>query len=102
MPPETKYARSGAVHIAFQAVGDGPIDLLWVPTWIWHVEHVWEDPTAARMLRRMSSFSRVIMFDRRGLGLSDPRPGGGAPTLEEEMDDVVAVMDAAGSEEAAV
>jgi class 3 adenylate cyclase len=102
MPPETRYARSGALHIAYQVAGDGPVDLLWVPGWIWQVEHVWEDPMAARMLRRISSFSRLIMFDRRGLGLSDPRPGGGAPTLEEEMDDVVAVMDAAGSEEAAV
>jgi class 3 adenylate cyclase len=102
MPPETSYARTGDVHIAYQVVGDGPIDLLWVPTWIWQIEHVWEDPTAASMLRRISLFSRLIMFDRRGLGLSDPRPGGGATTLEEEMDDIVAVMDAVGSKEAAV
>jgi class 3 adenylate cyclase len=102
MPPETSYARSGELHIAYQVVGDGPVDLLWVPTWIWHVEHVWEDPMAARMLRRVSSFSRLITFDRRGLGLSDPRPGGGSPTLEEEMDDLVAVMDAVGSREAGV
>jgi class 3 adenylate cyclase len=81
---------------------DGPIDLLWVPTWIWQVEHMWEDPSTARLLNRLASFSRLIMFDRRGLGLSDPRPGGGAPTLEEQMDDVVAVMDAVGSEQAAV
>lgn len=102
MPPETRYARSGDVHIAYQIVGEGPIDLLWVPTWIWQVEHMWDDPMTARMLGRLGSFSRLIMFDRRGLGLSDARPGGGAPTLEEEMDDVVAVMDAAGSEQAAV
>lgn len=102
MPPETKYARSGEVYIAYQVTGDGPIDLLWVPTWIWQVEHMWEEPLTARMLRRLTSFSRLIMFDRRGVGLSDPRPGGGAPTLEEQMDDLVAVMDAVGSERAAV
>jgi class 3 adenylate cyclase len=102
MPPETRYARSGDVHIAYQVAGDGPIDLLWVPTWIWQIEHMWEDPITARLLLRLASFSRLIMFDRRGLGLSDPRPGGGAPPLEEQMDDVVAVMDAVGSEQAAV
>src|ERR1700758_1910822 len=102
MPPETRYARSGEVHIAYQVVGEGPIDLLWVPTWIWQIEHMWEDPYTARLLRTIASFSRLIMFDRRGLGLSDPRPGGGAPTLEEQMDDLVAVMDAVGSDEAAV
>lgn len=102
MVPETRYARSGDVHIAYQVVGDGPIDVIWVPTWIWQVEHMWEDPLTARMLSRMESFSRLLLFDRRGLGMSDPRPGGGAPTLEEEMDDVIAVMNAAGSEEAAV
>ena len=102
MAPETKYARSGELHIAYQVVGEGPIDLVWVPTWIWEVEYVWEESQTARMLRRLASFSRLIMFDRRGSGLSDPRPGGGSPTLEEEMDDVVAVMDAVGSEQAAV
>jgi class 3 adenylate cyclase/pimeloyl-ACP methyl ester carboxylesterase len=102
MPPETRYARSGELHIAYQVLGEGPIDLLWVPTWIWQVEHMWEEPYTARMLEAVASFSRLIMFDRRGLGLSDPQPGGGAPTLEEQMDDLVAVMDAAGSEEAAV
>ncbi len=102
MPPETRYARSGELHIAYQAIGDGPIDLLWVPTWIWEVEHIWEDPSSARMMEALAAFSRLIMFDRRGLGLSDPVPGGGASTLEEQMDDLVAVMDAVGSREAAV
>ena len=102
MPPETKYARSGEVHIAYQVTGEGPVDLLWVPTWIWQVEHMWEDPTTTRLLSRLASFSRLIMFDRRGLGFSDPRPGGGPPTLEEQMDDVVAVMDAVGSEQVAM
>jgi class 3 adenylate cyclase len=100
MPPQTKYARSGDLHIAYQVVGDGPIDLLWVPTWIWQIEHVWEQPWIARMMRRFSSFSRLITFDRRGCGMSDPVIG--AATLEEQMDDLVAVMDAVGSEEAAV
>jgi class 3 adenylate cyclase len=98
--PETRYARSGDVHIAYQVVGDGPIDVVYVPTWISQVEHYWEEPLVARFFRRLASFSRLIMFDRRGTGLSDPLPR--APTLEEQMDDVVAVMDAVGSERAAV
>src|SRR5207302_10378133 len=75
-------------------------DILWVPTWIWQIEHMWEWPMAARMLSRFTSFSRLIIFDRRGAGLSERISG--APTLEEQMDDVVAVMDAVGSERAAV
>jgi class 3 adenylate cyclase len=100
MAPETRYARTGDVHIAYQVVGDGPIDLLWVPTWVWQLEHVWEQPWIARAFQRISSFARLITFDRRGTGLSDPIQG--APTLEQQMDDVVAVMDAVGSERAAV
>lgn len=100
MPPETRYARSGDLYIAYQVVGDGPIDILWIPTWIWQVEHMWEDSWTARLLRDLSAFARVIMFDRRGTGLSDPVLG--APPLEEQMDDVVAVMDAVGSEQAGV
>jgi class 3 adenylate cyclase len=100
MAPQTRYARSGDIHIAYQVVGDGPIDLLWVPTWIWQIEHMWDWPEAARMMRRIASFSRLITFDRRGAGLSERISG--APTLEEQMDDVVAVMDAVGSERAAV
>ncbi len=100
MPPETRYARSGDLHIAYQVVGDGPIDLVYVPTWISQVEHYWEEPGVKRYFERLASFSRLIMFDRRGSGLSDPVAG--APTLEEQMDDVVAVMEAAGSERAAV
>ena len=100
MVPETRYARSGDLHLAYQVLGDGPIDLIWVPTWIWQVEHVWEQPGVERLLRRLASFSRLIMFDRRGSGLSDPVLG--APTLEEQMDDVRAVMDAVGSQRAAV
>jgi class 3 adenylate cyclase/pimeloyl-ACP methyl ester carboxylesterase len=98
--PQTRYARSGDLHIAYQVVGDGPIDLVYVPSWISQIEHNWDEPRVARYFRRLASFSRLIMFDRRGSGLSDPVPN--APTLEEQMDDVVAVMDAAESEQAAV
>jgi len=100
MAPQTRYVLSGEHHIAYQVVGDGPIDLVYVPSWISQIEHYWEEPTVASHFRRLASFSRLITFDRRGTGLSDPveRP----PTLEEQMDDVVAVMDAAGSELAAV
>ena len=100
MDPKTRYARSGDVHIAYQVVGEGPIDLVYVPTWISQFEHYWEEPRVAQFFQRLASFSRLIMFDRRGCGMSDPMPH--APSLEEQMDDVVAVMDAAGSERAAV
>src|SRR5579884_2351488 len=100
MAPVTRYARSGELHIAYQVVGDGPLDLLYVPSWISQVEHYWEEPSVTRYFSRLTSFSRLIMFDRRGSGLSDPLPR--APTLEEQMDDIVAVLDAAGSERAAV
>lgn len=100
MAPQTRYARSGEYYIAYQVVGDGPIDLVYVPSWISQIEHYWEEPAVARYFQDLASFSRLIMFDRRGTGLSDPvaRPS----TLEEQMDDVVAVMDAAGSQIAAV
>jgi class 3 adenylate cyclase len=98
--PETRYARSGDLHIAYQVVGSGPLDLLYVPAWISQVEHYWEEPAIARYFNRLASFSRLILFDRRGSGLSDPVQR--APTLEEQIDDVVAVMDAAGSEQTAV
>jgi pimeloyl-ACP methyl ester carboxylesterase len=100
MAPETRYARSGELFIAYQIVGDGPIDLVYVPSWISQVEHYWTEPVIARYFNRLASFSRLIMFDRRGSGLSDPVLS--APTLEEQIDDVVAVLDAAGSERAAV
>jgi class 3 adenylate cyclase len=100
MAPEIRYARSGDLHIAYWQYGEGPIDILWVPTWIWQSEHIWEEPFTAKMFKRLGSFARVITFDRRGSGMSDPVAR--APTLEEQMDDVVAVMDAVGSEQAAV
>jgi class 3 adenylate cyclase len=98
--PETKYARSGDLHIAYQVVGDGPVDLVWVPGWISNIDHYWTEPSVERYFNRIASFSRLILFDRRGTGVSDPVPR--APTLEEQMDDVVAVLDAAGSEQAAI
>ncbi len=99
-PPKTQYAKSGDVSIAYQVIGDGPIDLVTVFGFISHVELVWESQAASRMFERLASFSRLILFDKRGTGLSDPAIG--APTLEERMDDLRAVMDAAGSERAAL
>ncbi len=98
--PQTRYAQSGRHHIAYQVVGDGPIDLLYVPTWISQVELLWEEPHLNRFFSRLASFTRLILFDRRGSGLSDPMVG--VPTLEEQMDDVNAVLDAAESPSAAV
>jgi pimeloyl-ACP methyl ester carboxylesterase len=102
MEPKTEYARSGDVHIAYQVVGRGPLDLVYVPGWVSHVELAWEEPTIARFLRRLASFSRLIVFDKRGTGLSDRVPDDKLPTLEDRMDDLRAVMDAVGSERAAV
>ncbi len=98
--PRTEYAKSGEVSIAYQAFGDGPVDLVFVPGFISHLELAWEEPYLARFLRRLATFTRVIFFDKRGTGLSDPvaRP----PGLEERMDDIRAVMDAAGSKRAAL
>jgi class 3 adenylate cyclase len=100
--PETKYARQDGVHVAYQVVGDGPPDLVLVSTWFSHVEARWDFPGFARYLRRLASFSRLISFDKRGIGLSDPVSLERLPLLEEWMDDVRTVMDAAGSERAVV
>ena len=102
MNPSTKYARSGDSHIAYQVVGDGPIDLVLVPQFWSHLDFQWEEPRLARFLRRLSSFARLILFDKRGCGLSDPVPLTSALTLEEWGDDVRAVMDAANSPRAAL
>jgi class 3 adenylate cyclase len=99
---KTWYARSGEVNIAYQVVGEGPFDLIWVPGWISNVEASWEVPEYARFLRRLASFSRLILFDKRGTGLSDGVSIENLPGLEERMDDVRAVLDAVGSERAAV
>jgi pimeloyl-ACP methyl ester carboxylesterase len=99
---ETRYARSGDVSIAYQVVGDGPFDLVYVPGWVSNIELMWDEPDYAAFLERLASFSRLIIFDKRGTGLSDPVPLDQLPTLEERMDDVRAVMDAVGSERAAL
>ena len=98
--PPTQYAKSGDSSIAYQVVGDGPIDLVLVLGFATHLELQWEMPPIARFLERISSFSRLILFDKRGTGLSDPVTE--VPTLEQRIDDVRAVMDAAGSKRAAL
>jgi pimeloyl-ACP methyl ester carboxylesterase len=100
--PETKYAKSGDVNIAYQTVGDGPFDLVFVMGWVSHLEYFWDEPSFARFLDRLASFSRLILFDKRGTGLSDRVPDHELPTIEQRMDDVRAVMDAAGSDRAAL
>ena len=98
--PEVRYTKSGGVNIAYQVTGDGPLDLILVSGFVSHLDHDWEEPRSAHLLGRLGSFSRLIRFDKRGTGLSD-RPGG-LPDLETRMDDVRAVMDATGSQRAAL
>jgi len=98
-PPETLYAKSGDVNIAYQVTGEGPFDLVFVPAYVTHLEQHWKMPSFTPFLGQLSSFCRLIRFDKRGTGMSDP--AGGAPTLETRMDDVRAVMDAVGSKRAA-
>lgn len=97
--PDIHYAKSGSVHIAYQTIGSGSIDLVLIPGLFTHVEHQWEEPGFARFLNRLASFSRLIIFDARGAGLSDRAPE--LPPMEEQMDDVLAVLDAVGSRSAA-
>lgn len=97
--PVTHYAKSGDVHVAYQVFGNGPIDLVFVPGFVSHIENYWEHPDLARWLLRLGSFARVIMFDKRGTGLSDPVAE--VPSMDLRMDDVRAVMDAVGIESAA-
>ena len=99
---ETKWAKSGDFHIAYQVVGTGSLDLVFMHGWISHIEHMWEEPRVARFLERLASFARLIVLDKRGTGLSDPVPLDRLPTLEERMDDLRAVLDAVGSERAAL
>ena len=100
--PETQYARSGEVNIAYQVVGDAPLDLVFVMGWVSHMEYFWREPSFAKFLMRLASFSRLILFDKRGTGLSDRVPIHELPTLEQRMDDVRTVMEAVGSEKAAL
>ena len=98
--PEIRYARSDDVYIAYQVLGHGPLDMVFVPGFISHLEHYWEAPPIVRFAQRLASFSRLILLDKRGTGLSDRVAG--VPTLEQRMDDVRAVMDTVGSERAVV
>ena len=98
MLPETHYTRSGPVNIAYQVFGDGPHDLILVPGWISNIDTFWEEPTVVRFFEGLAKFSRVLLFDKRGTGLSDRMTG--IATLEDRMDDVRAVMNAANSKEA--
>ena len=98
MIPETRYTKAGNINIAYQVVGDGPIDIVLVPGWISNIDVFWEDPAMVRFLNRLASFSRLILFDKRGTGLSDRVTD--TPMLEERMEDVNAVLDAVGSKEA--
>jgi pimeloyl-ACP methyl ester carboxylesterase/class 3 adenylate cyclase len=100
MKPQTRYARSGDVNIAYQVVGEGPRDLVLVPGWLSNIEVFWEDPRVTRFLERLASFSRLILFDKRGTGLSDRVAD--MPYIETRMDDVRAVLDAVGSTRAAL
>ncbi len=100
MNPTTRYAKSGDIHIAYQVFGDGPVDLVLAPGFVSHIENYWDDPRCARWLTRLASFSRLVIFDKRGTGLSDRVPD--LPTMDERMDDMRAVMDAVGLEQAAV
>jgi class 3 adenylate cyclase len=100
MPPETRYAHKGETSIAYQVVGDGPVDLVLVNGIVSHMSLLWGDPAASALLRRLTSFSRLVLFDKPGTGLSDPVAG--PPSLEQRLEDIRVVMDAAGLEHAAI
>ena len=100
-PPETRYARNGAVHLAYQVIGEGPVNLVVVQSGpASHVDFIWMDRSLAESLRRLASFSRLVVYDNRGVGLSDPEPGGAAPTMDEQVDDVRAILDETGCDRA--
>ena len=101
--PETRYSRSAdGVHIAYQVLGDADLDLVVSPGYVSHLEHSWEDPQMARFLRRLASFSRLIVFDKRGTGMSDRSADEDAPLLEDRVNDIATLMDTVGSERAAM
>ena len=102
MLPDTQYARLGDLHIAYQVVGGNGPDILLLDQWFSHVEAQWEVPPVAEFRERLASFGRLIMFDKRGSGLSDPVPTSALPTIEQYMEDIPAVLDAVGSERACV
>lgn len=99
-PPRTHYARAPGGNVAYQVVGDGPRDLIVVPGWFSHLDLQWEHPPWRAFISELASFARVVLYDKRGTGLSDPVDG--APTLESRVDDLLAVIDAAGSQRPAL
>lgn len=101
-PPDMRYASGPEGQVAYQVFGEGPINVLFLPTWVWSIELMWDEPHVVRFLERLASFSRVVMFDKRGLGSSDPVPLGAIPTLEEWTEDIRVVLDAAAIERAAI
>lgn len=100
MQPDTRYAKSGEVHIAYQIFGEGPINLVLASPFVSNVEHWWDEPDVARWLLRLASFARVVMLDKRGTGMSDR--GADLPGLDQRIDDLRAVMDAAAMDKAAL
>ena len=102
MTPDTRYARLGDLHLAYQVLAAGPPDILLLDQWFSHMEAQWEVGPLATFRERLASFGRLIMFDKRGTGPSDPVPTSALPTVEEWMDDVPAVLDVVGSEHAHV
>ncbi|MGB5879561.1 MAG: alpha/beta hydrolase, partial [Thermoanaerobaculia bacterium] len=101
--PETQYARSDeGWYVAYQVFGEGPLDILFIPNWMSNLDVMWEEPSLARYLDRLASFGRVICFDKRGSGVSDPVPLAALPTVDQWMDDARVVLDAVGSERAAI
>ena len=103
MIPETRYSRSpDGVHIAYQVLGGGDLDLVVSLGFVSHLEHSWEEPHLARFLQRLASFSRLIVFDKRGTGMSDRQPNDQAPLLEDRVSDIASLMDTVGSERAAI
>lgn len=98
--PKTRFTKAGDVWLAYQVVGEGPVDLVYASGWLHNIDIIWEHPAYRRLLETLASFSRLILFDKRGTGLSDRETG--APTLEERAEDIRAVMDAAGSQRATI
>lgn len=101
--PQTRYAKAlDGTNLAYKVLGDGPVDLVYLQPWFSHIEYIWEESRYERFLRTFASFSRLIIFDRRGCGMSDPIPMDRPPDLETRMDDTRAVMNEVGSERAVV
>src|SRR5438874_13078469 len=102
VPPEVLYAKAGSLNVGYQVVGDGPMDITLVDQWFSNLVAQWRLPPLARFIDRLASFSRVVLLDKRGTGVSDPVPMGGLPTLDEWMDDVRTVLDSVGSKRTAL